>query len=222
MIEISAFNRRSILVKGVENPFLYVSRLQEELVDLADIIPAFQEILLVFKKEIDLTERKDEIRELLEIQVEKESNTRLRIPICFDAEFALDHERVEKFIGHKMDEIIKEMCDKIYEVAFLGFLPGYAYMKGLPDRFRVPRLESPRHLIEKGSFAIAENQVGIYPNASPGGWNILGNCPIEIFDVQSEEVSLFKPGDQVKFYSISKEEHQRLRASDFSRKAFLI
>jgi inhibitor of KinA len=201
---------------------LYVSVLQEKLDNFQDVIPAYEEILLVFNKEVHVKETEGIVRELLQKKINIEVHSTLRIPICFDGEFGLDRKRVEAYLGKNIEEIITGICSQKYEAAFLGFLPGYAYMKGLPDTFSVPRLESPRHHIEKGSFAIAENQVGIYPNASPGGWNILGNCPIGIFDVKSDEVSLFQPGDKVEFYAISKKEHERLSDKDFSRKAYVL
>jgi inhibitor of KinA len=95
----------------------------------------------------------------------------------------------------------------------LGFLPGFAYMGSLDPRIEVPRLSTPRMRVLAGSVGLAGTQTGIYPFDSPGGWQIIGRTPIELFSPEQEPPSLFKAGDKVKFRPISVEEYNTLRAS---------
>lgn len=221
MIKISTFNSRSVLIKEVKKPQIYLRQLAEKYNDLIDVVPSFSEVLLVFKNDIMEYEKLEgELKELMKQETSSLTSNTLRIPICFDEDFGLDQKRVEEYTGIPRNEVIKTLCNSSFQVHFLGFLPGYAYMGDLDSSLKIPRLESPRPNVPKGSFAIAENQLGIYPNASPGGWNIIGNCPLKIFDVESEELTLFKPGDQVQFYSISREEHEVFSKGSLDRKTF--
>ena len=88
----------------------------------------------------------------------------------------------------------------------LGFLPGFSYMGKVDDEIAIPRKINPRQRVEAGSVGIAGHQTGIYPLASPGGWQIIGRTPIKLFDAANNELTLLKPGDTVQFYSIGKDE----------------
>ncbi len=101
-------------------------------------------------------------------------------------------------------ELVNIHTEKIYLVFMIGFQPGFAYMGEVDKRIATPRLASPRSKVPAGSVGIAGSQTGIYPFASPGGWKLIGQTPIKIFDVKKSEPCLFKPGDRVKFVSISK------------------
>ena len=105
-----------------------------------------------------------------------------------------------------IDEIIKIHSDKLYDVYAVGFLPGFAYLASVDERIALPRLSSPRKQIPKGSVAIADTQTAVYPQASPGGWNIVGRTAMKLFDKNLETLSPFNVGDKVKFNPISKEE----------------
>ena len=86
-----------------------------------------------------------------------------------------------------------------YTVAFLGFVPGFAYLEGLPAALHPPRLPAPRKLVPAGSLGIAGSQTGIYPAATPGGWQLIGHTAIELFNPANEPMSLLQPGDTVTF-----------------------
>jgi len=101
-------------------------------------------------------------------------------------------------------ELVNIHTEKIYQVFMIGFQPGFAYMGEVDKRIATPRLASPRPKVPAGSVGIAGSQTGIYPFASPGGWQLIGQTPIKIFDVKKSYPCLFKPGDSVKFISISK------------------
>jgi inhibitor of KinA len=90
----------------------------------------------------------------------------------------------------------------------IGFLPGFAYMGEVDERIAMPRLSQPRLRIEAGSVGIADKQTGIYPVASPGGWQIIGKTPLSIFNKDAEDPIFFQPGDEVQFYSITEDEFE--------------
>ena len=91
-----------------------------------------------------------------------------------------------------------------YKVVMFGFMPGFPYLHGLPLSLAVPRLRSPRKIIPKGSVSIANEMCGIYPNQSPGGWNIIGRSPLTLFDPLKNNAMPLKLGQRVKFQQISK------------------
>ncbi|MFP4049550.1 MAG: 5-oxoprolinase subunit B family protein, partial [Desulfovermiculus sp.] len=98
-----------------------------------------------------------------------------------------------------------------YLIYMFGFAPGFPYLGGLDPRLHTPRLDTPRDRVEAGSVGIANNQTGIYPIASPGGWQIIGRTPLRLFiPEQADPVPLYRPGDQLRFVSISETEFHRL------------
>lgn len=101
--------------------------------------------------------------------------------------------------GLPIDEVIGLHTSATYRVAFLGFQPGFAYLSGLPEALVTPRRQSPRACIPKGSVAIGGEWSGVYPAASPGGWNLLGTSDIELFDAAADPPCLLTPGDRVRF-----------------------
>ncbi|HEY5688712.1 MAG TPA: 5-oxoprolinase subunit PxpB [Yeosuana sp.] len=134
-----------------------------------------------------------------------------RIPVCYDAFFGIDLEAISLEKELSIDEIIKRHSQAIYTVYFIGFLPGFLYLGGLDENLFVPRKGTPRLKVEQGSVAIGGNQTGVYPNESPGGWNIIGNSPISFFDI-SEDIPCFsKPGDQIIFFPITLKDHENIK-----------
>ena len=134
-----------------------------------------------------------------------------KIPVCYDDEFSLDLDMISKQKNISKSEIIKRHLQTIYKVYFIGFLPGFLYLGGLDETLYVPRKCTPRLHVEKGAVAIGGNQTGVYPNSSPGGWNIIGNSPINFFDVSKETPCFAKAGDAIQFYPISIKEHQDIK-----------
>ena len=105
-----------------------------------------------------------------------------------------------------MDEIIKLHTSKLYDVYAIGFAPGFAYLASVDEKIAIPRLDTPRKNIPKGSVAIANTQTAVYPQSSPGGWNIIGRTTFEFFDKTIDELTPVKVGDKIKFNPISKDE----------------
>lgn len=126
------------------------------------------------------------------------------IPLCYGKGNELD--RLAEKLGISVQELIDLHSGAVYSVAAIGFSPGFPYLLGLPEKLRLPRLATPRK-VESGSVAIAGSQAGIYPNASQGGWHVLGKTSVQLFDVNRDEPSLLEPGDRVRFQAVDIFEH---------------
>lgn len=120
----------------------------------------------------------------------------VEIPVRYDGP---DLEEVARITGLTIDEVVAMHSGATYVAAFAGFAPGFMYCTGLPDRLQIPRRDTPRTAVPKGSLAIADVYTAIYPTVSPGGWNLIGHTDVELFDLQAADPSLIKPGDRVRF-----------------------
>lgn len=130
------------------------------------------------------------------------------IPVCYDLSFGIDMEEFSLEKKMSVPHIIELHTAAVYTVYCIGFLPGFMYLGGLNDALVQPRRTEPRLSIPKGSVGIGGQQTGVYPEKSPGGWNIIGNSPVPLFDPSKEKPSLISVGDGVKFYPIDKAQHQ--------------
>lgn len=146
------------------------------------------------------------------------------LPVCYDPEFGLDLEEAAQILKISPETLIRKHCDTTYRVFGIGFLPGFLYLGGVPDELRLPRKAAPRPRVPKGSVGLADRQTGIYPQTSPGGWNILGKCPIPVFDPLREPPSFIALGDSIRFRAVSRAEFDlhRIEAEvgvyDYSKK----
>ncbi|HEU0122846.1 MAG TPA: 5-oxoprolinase subunit PxpB [Bryobacteraceae bacterium] len=118
------------------------------------------------------------------------------IPVRYDGP---DLDAVAALHGLSRDEATALHAGAIYTVAFLGFAPGFAYLSGLPEALRTPRLATPRKVVPAGSVGIAGQQTGVYPLETPGGWQLIGHTDVRMFDVERTPMSLLQPGDRVSF-----------------------
>lgn len=125
-----------------------------------------------------------------------------KIPVCYDNVFGIDLESLSQAKGITEEDIIRCHTKVTYTVYFIGFLPGFLYLGGLDEALHMPRKATPRLQIEKGAVAIGGNQTGIYPNASPGGWHIIGNAPINFFDVSKSQPCFAEAGDRIQFVPV--------------------
>ena len=126
-----------------------------------------------------------------------------KIPVCYDAVFGSDLEAISTEKKLAKEVIVARHSQAIYTVYFIGFLPGFLYLGGLDESLFMPRKATPRLQIIKGAVAIGGNQTGIYPMASPGGWNIIGNSPIAFFKPKSNSPCFAKPLDKIEFVPVS-------------------
>ncbi len=120
----------------------------------------------------------------------------ISIPVRYDGE---DLMAVAQALGVDRERVIELHQARLYTVAFMGFAPGFPYLVGLPRELELPRLEVPRLQVPVGSVAVAAGYCGIYPCSSPGGWNLLGQTDVILFDPERESPALLAPGDRVRF-----------------------
>lgn len=146
-----------------------------------------------------------DVKELItSTNIVKKTNVQLyHIPVCYDPEFGLDLKLISRKKNITESQVINLHSEPIYTVYFIGFLPGFLYLGGLDPRLQISRKEQPRMKVEKGAVGIGENQTGIYPKSSPGGWQIIGNSPVPLFDKNKIPPCEILPGSKVKFYPVS-------------------
>ena len=143
----------------------------------------------------------------------EEKGSFIRIPVCYEKEYGTDLDFIALLNQISIEEIIHLHTSAIYRVYMLGFLPGFAYMGMVDEKIAAPRKQFPAP-VEAGSIGIAGRQTGIYPLRSPGGWQIIGRTPLNLFDKEKENPTLFKSGDTVQFYSITKDEFENSKSGD--------
>ena len=156
-----------------------------------DFVKNFTEQLLTALKDISAAGKKNIIE----------------IPVYYDGE---DLASLAKLHNLSVEEVIRIHTEKTIRVFMIGFLPGFAYMGKVDERIATPRLAIPRSNVKPGSVGIAGFQTGIYPMASPGGWQLIGQTPLKIFDVKKEKPCLLEAGDWVQFIAIRKTDFEKL------------
>lgn len=120
----------------------------------------------------------------------------VEIPVVYEG---VDLDDVASATDLSRAEVIEIHSSVVYSAAFLGFTPGWAYLVGLPSVLHLPRRSTPRTAVPAGSVAIANEFTGVYPTASPGGWNLLGHTSARMFDVDRDKPALVTAGDRVRF-----------------------
>lgn len=134
------------------------------------------------------------------------ANTIITIPVCYGGSFGPDLVEVAMFHNLIAHEVITLHSSAIYMVYMIGFVPGFAYLGGMPDTLATPRKPVPRKAVPAGSIGIAGQQTGIYPMETPGGWQIIGRTPLTLFNVERPQPALLKSGDHIVFKSIDHDE----------------
>ena len=148
--------------------------------------------------------------EINEVQVSNRSQK--EIPVCCDNEYALDIKRLESRLNLKPEIIFENFFQNEYFCYMTGFVAGMPFLGDLSKGMRLKRLETPRVKVPKGSVGITEQFCNIYSFESPGGWNIIGNTPLDIFDISNKNTpNLISPGDSVKFKRITREQYDKLK-----------
>jgi inhibitor of KinA len=129
----------------------------------------------------------------------------IEIPVCYDGEFAPDLDEVARHAGLTPEQVIALHTGATCVVQMIGFTPGFPYLAGLDPRLATPRRAEPRTRVPAGSVGIGGEQTGVYPLATPGGWNIIGRTPLSLFDPRREPAALLRVGDRVRFVAIARE-----------------
>ena len=181
----------------------------EAMEGIIETVPTYRSLLIIYNPVIltmeELKERLKGIEEGLQ-QTPLPEPKLTRIPVVYGGIYGPDLEEVAKYLQISPEEVIRLHCSKPYLIYMIGFMPGYPYMGELPQGLAVPRLKTPRLIVPKGSVAIAQRQTGIYSMESPGGWQLLGRTPVEMFDPEKNPPALLQMGDLVQFYQISEKE----------------
>ncbi|WP_178985483.1 5-oxoprolinase subunit PxpB [Winogradskyella helgolandensis] len=223
-LRFSQYNERSILIEWpavIDENILQDMLLFKEIVEnkyikqSIQIISAYNSILIFYNHTIDnVNDKVLDLKMLYSSPIHRKTlETKIfRIPVCYDADFGIDLETYSEEIKLSKDEIIRLHSETIYTVYFIGFLPGFLYLGGLNPSLYLDRKTTPNLNVKKGSVGIGGKQTGIYPQDSPGGWHIIGNSPIELFNPKQHPPCFINAGDKVKFYPVSKSEYHNIKS----------
>lgn len=189
---------------------VYEALKQARVESLRDMTPAYGTVLLSFDVvTLDASQAEQAVRRALDgaTQAGKTNSPRLvEIPVCYEGEYAPDIADVAKAHAMTQDQVAAMHSGAEYFVSFVGFVPGFAYLGGLPKQLETPRLDRPRVKVPAGSVGIAGAQTGVYPFATAGGWRLIGRTPLRVFDVLRERPGLVEMGDRVRFVRIGLEQ----------------
>ena len=188
----------------------YFKALKKENVEsINNLTPSYNKLIVSYDlRKTNFKEVKKLIENLSINETQDKNNTKIEIPVCCDDQFSLDIKRLEEKLNINRDKILENFFSKEYFCYMTGFIAGMPFLGDLDENMRVPRLETPRVKVPKGSVALTEQFANIYTFESPGGWNIIGNTPVDVFDNSKEvEPNLINPGDIVVFKQINREKY---------------
>jgi len=192
------------------NVIKYFRNLRDQnILGITNITPSYNKLIISFDLEIINYSKIKKIIENLEIKEIIEIQKKiLEVPICFEDNFKIDNTRLEDLLKIKFDKILDIFLKKEYFCYMTGFIAGMPFLGDLNEQLRAKRLETPRIKVPKGSIGITEQFCNIYTYESPGGWNIIGRTPLNIFNnTNLDNPTLINPGDKVKFKRISKDDY---------------
>ncbi len=183
---------------------------EKKLKGINNLTPSYNKLIISYDlKETNFNEVKKKIENLNIESSVKLKTKKIEIPVCFHESFSLDVKRLEKILNLSKDKILEKFLNKEYFCYMTGFIAGMPFLGDLDQNMRAQRLETPRVKVPKGSVGLTEQFANIYTFESPGGWNILGNTPVKVFDSSLEdEPTLINPGDTVTFKEISLDQYK--------------
>ncbi len=177
---------------------------------IIETIPTFRSLLVEYDfTKISCSEALNQIEAVVDLVLSRKKTAGHKgadaheLPVAYGGDFGPDLASVAEQTGLSQREVIDVHSSAEYRVFMLGFAPGFPYLGGMDERIACPRLATPRIRVPAGSVGIAESQTGIYPNESPGGWQIIGRSPSVLFDVDADPPSKLLPGSTVRFNPIS-------------------
>ena len=173
---------------------------------VGELLPGMNNLTLCFDPAIvELPALEDKVREAWPQlgAAAAVAGREIEIPVAYGGEDGPDLEHVARHTGFTPHEVVRLHSQAEYLVYFLGFLPGFAFLGGLPPELATPRRDEPRMAVPARSVGIGGAQTGIYPLVSPGGWQLIGRTPLELFDPRAESPTLLRPGDRVRFVAES-------------------
>ncbi|MDC0079064.1 allophanate hydrolase subunit 1 [Candidatus Pelagibacter sp.] len=175
-----------------------------------NLTPSYNKLIISFDlSATNYNTVKGQIEKLDINEAQNNSSKRIEIPVCCDNSFSLDIERLENILNLTREKILENFFNKEYFCYMTGFIAGMPFLGDLDQNMRAQRLETPRVKVPKGSVGLTEQFANIYTFESPGGWNILGNTPLDIFDSSKEkDPNLINPGDIVIFKQITLDQYR--------------
>ena len=189
----------------------YFKAIKEKNIDgINNLTPSYNKLIISYDLRVtNFKEVKKKIENLNISERQKTANKKLEIPVCCDPSFSLDIERLEKKLSLKGEKILENFFNKEYFCYMTGFIAGMPFLGDMEENMRAQRLETPRVKVPKGSVGITEQFANIYTFESPGGWNILGNTPLKVFDSSNEkQPNYINPGDTVVFRKITIDQYK--------------
>ncbi|WP_420493891.1 5-oxoprolinase subunit PxpB [Macrococcus psychrotolerans] len=185
---------------------------QAQIEGITELVNSYNTLVIYFNDDITThDELKKHISELKIADSNTEKKRTFVIPVCYDKKYALDLEELAAAHELTTEEVIQIHSENEYLVYMLGFMPGFPYLGGLDERIATPRRSSPRKAIPAGSVGIAANQTGMYPLQSPGGWNIIGQTPLKLYDPNRNPVVYYEAGDYIKYEPITLEQFDEIK-----------
>lgn len=181
---------------------LYAALCEERPAGVIDIVPAARTVLLVTDPtEIDLAEVERAVRQTRPRTDRHEASDLVEVPVTYDGE---DLDEVGQLLRCDAEEVVRRHAAEDWTVAFCGFAPGFGYLAGASGGWDIPRRSSPRTTVPPGSVALAGEFSGIYPRASPGGWQLIGHTELAVFDLHRDPAALLRPGTPVRFVDVGR------------------
>ena len=190
-------------------------QLRERLADqLVDTVPSYASVLVVYRPDRirmeALQEHIEEFGRATSEPLAKEDGRLVTLPVWYGPEAGPDLMALAETNGLSPDEVVQRHHAREYRVYAIGFAPGFAYLGEVDEAIARPRLATPRQHVPTGSVGIADRQTAVYPAESPGGWNLIGRCPVRIFDPQAAAPMPMGVGDRIQFEPISRSEYLKL------------
>lgn len=180
---------------------------------ILEIVPSYQSLLIFLKEHADLEEHIAILRYVNTPILQHSNDGQIwQVPVCYDQAFGYDLEPISATTNLSVEDIIRIHSQTEYRIYGMGFLPGFLYLGGLNEQIHFSRKSTISQLVPKGSVAIGGKQTGIYPQKSPGGWNIIGKTPIELFDIELDVPTLFHVGDSIRFVPVDLEEFTEIQS----------
>lgn len=185
---------------------------REHVPGIVDLVPTYRSLLVCYDPvQIGLSELQDRILNLSEVEhVILPPPKVLQIPVRYGGEYGPDMEFVARHTGLSPDEVATIHSSTDYLVYMMGFNTGFPYLGGMSAKIAAPRLETPRTRIPAGAIGIAQQQTGIYPVESPGGWRIIGRSPVRLFDPTREPPVAVEAGDFMRFVPIDEQRYREI------------
>ena len=196
-----------------------ISAVQQQILALAgdallDLVPSFTSLLVIYNTlstdHLAITRLIKQAWDETGAAVAEIAGKVITLPVYYHEGSGPDLMDLAQKAGLSVEEVIKLHSQPVYQVYSIGFAPGFAYLGEVDPIIATPRLKTPRKHVPKGAVAIADRQTAVYPSESPGGWNLIGLCPLPLFDLTQSPAMPFEVGDSVKFEVIPKSEFLKL------------